>query len=72
MLAGDHRGGLAAERQKQAPIFVVIGNPPYNQKQAEEAGHNQNRRYKTVDHWIAESYGKKSRAKNKQASAIHT
>ena len=56
-----------AERQKQAPIFVVIGNPPYNQKQAEEAGHNQNRRYKTVDHWIAESYGKKSRAKNKQA-----
>jgi type I restriction-modification system DNA methylase subunit len=33
------------ERQKRAPIFVIIGNPPYNVGQEEENDDNKNRKY---------------------------
>lgn len=57
-------------RQRQAPIFVVIGNPPYNAGQESENDNNKNRRYVKdggVDARVAETYGKSSRAKNKNA-----
>ena len=33
------------ERQRSQPIFVVIGNPPYNAWQENENDNNRNRRY---------------------------
>lgn len=42
-------------RQKQAPIFVIIGNPPYNANQQNENDNNKNRRYPELDKRIAET-----------------
>ena len=53
------------EDQKQAPMFVVIGNPPYNMGQANENDNNKNRKYNTMDTRVAETYAKDSAATNK-------
>ncbi len=55
------------EKQKAADMFVVIGNPPYNAGQVNENDNNKNRKYAAMDHRIAESYAKASKAtlKNK-------
>lgn len=53
--------------QKQAPIRVVIGNPPYNAWQENENDNNKNRKHKTVDKRISETYAKASLASNKNA-----
>jgi predicted helicase len=37
------------QAQKQAPIRVVIGNPPYNAWQESENDNNKNRKYPTID-----------------------
>ncbi len=61
---------LRIRRQRQAPIFVVIGNPPYNVGQENENDNNKNRRYFNdggVDARVSETYGKSSRATNKNA-----
>ena len=50
------------ERQKKAPITVVIGNPPYNVGQLNENDNNKNRKYKVVDQQIKQSYAKSSKA----------
>lgn len=55
------------ERQKHAPIRVVIGNPPYNAWQLNENDNNKNRKYKVMDRRVAETYAKHSRATNKNA-----
>jgi len=55
------------ERQKRAPIRVVIGNPPYNAWQLNENDNNKNRRYKVMDKRVAETYAKDSKATNKNA-----
>jgi predicted helicase len=44
------------KRQKDSPIFVVIGNPPYNAWQSNENDRNKNRYYPVVDHRINETY----------------
>ena len=49
-------------RQKKAPIFVVIGNPPYNMGQANENDRNKNRKYKYIDARVQETYTKASKA----------
>ena len=53
------------EDQKKAPMFVVIGNPPYNMGQANENDNNKNRKYNTMDTRVAETYAKDSAATNK-------
>ena len=55
------------EAQKETPMFVVIGNPPYNVGQVKENDNNKNRKYPTMDTWVKETYGKDSTAtlKNK-------
>ncbi len=55
------------EAQKDTPMFVVIGNPPYNVGQVNENDNNKNRKYPTMDARVAETYGKDSTAtlKNK-------
>ena len=55
------------EKQKETPMFVVIGNPPYNVGQINENDNNKNRKYKTMDKRIAETYAKDSKATLKRA-----
>ena len=43
-------------RQKESPVFVVIGNPPYNVGQTDESEENKNRKYPALDRRIAETY----------------
>jgi predicted helicase len=44
------------QRQKQSPITVIVGNPPYNMGQENENDNNQNRKYPAVDSRITETY----------------
>ena len=53
------------ESQKQTPMFVIIGNPPYNAGQVNENDNNKNRKYETMDSQVAETYAKDSKATNK-------
>ena len=55
------------EKQKASPMFVVIGNPPYNVGQANEHDQNQNRKYAALDKLIQETYAKDSGATNKKS-----
>lgn len=57
----------AIERQKQAPIHVIVGNPPYSVGQTSANDNNQNVKYPTLDHRIEETYAKKSTATNKNS-----
>lgn len=68
-LAEDHTIGLftaentaRVERQKRTPIFVFIGNPPYNVGQINENDNNKNRKYETIDKRVAATYIRKSSA----------
>ena len=49
-------------RQKKAPIFVVIGNPPYNMGQVNENDQNKNRKYEHMDARVQETYTRASTA----------
>jgi len=55
------------KRQKGAPIFVILGNPPYNAHQVNENDNRKNRKYEVVDARVAETYAKDSDATNKNA-----
>lgn len=55
------------ERQKQAPINVVIGNPPYSAGQTSANDLNANVKYPALDARIAETYAAKSTATNKNS-----
>ncbi len=50
------------ERQKNTPIFIYIGNPPYNAGQANENDNNKNRKYPIIDKRVSETFGKDSKA----------
>ncbi|HPU85414.1 MAG TPA: N-6 DNA methylase, partial [Candidatus Latescibacteria bacterium] len=50
------------EREKEAPITVIIGNPPYNVGQENENDNNKNRPYPEIDKRIRNTYAKDSRA----------
>jgi predicted helicase len=54
-------------KQRQSPIFVVIGNPPYNANQVNENDNNKNRKYGEIDRRVKETYAKDSKATNKNA-----
>ena len=54
-------------KQKASPMFVVIGNPPYNVGQKNENDNNKNRVYPTMDALIRETYAKDSTASNKNS-----
>jgi predicted helicase len=55
------------QREKDAQIMVVIGNPPYNVGQKNENDNNKNRRYNVVDERVRETYAKDSKASNRNA-----
>ena len=50
------------ELQRKTPIFVIIGNPPYNAGQLNENDNNKNRKYKVMDRRVKETYAKASLA----------
>ncbi|RKU32608.1 DNA helicase, partial [Candidatus Poribacteria bacterium] len=55
------------KRQKAADMFVVIGNPPYNAGQVNENDNNKNRKYRTMDKLIRDTWAADSKATNKNA-----
>lgn len=57
------------EREKNAVITVIIGNPPYNVGQRSENENNPNPKYNVVDGRIRETYAKASGATNKNSLA---
>ncbi len=50
------------ERQKRAPIKVIIANPPYNAGQVNENDNNKNRKYPVIDERVRVTYSADSRA----------
>ena len=55
------------EKQKQTPMFVIVGNPPYNVGQVNENDNNKNRKYPIMDKQVRQTYTKDSTATNKKA-----
>ncbi|MBF0635532.1 MAG: N-6 DNA methylase, partial [Nitrospinae bacterium] len=47
---------------KKTPLFVILGNPPYNAGQVNENDNNKNRKYETMDKRVKETYSKDSKA----------
>ena len=60
------------ENQKKTPMFVVIGNPPYNVGQVNENDNNKNRKYETMDQRVSGTYARDSQATNKTCCLIPT
>ena len=56
---------LRVEEQKDTPMFVVIGNPPYNAGQANENDNNKNRPHEAVDNRVRATYAAASTAQLK-------
>ena len=57
------------DNQKRTPMFVVIGNPPYNVGQVNENDNNKNRKYETMDRRVRDTYSQASKATLKNALA---
>lgn len=53
------------EREKEAAITVIIGNPPYNVGQKSENDNNKNRPHRVVDDRVHDTYAKDSKASSK-------
>lgn len=51
------------ERQRKSPIFVIVGNPPYNAWQLDENDNNKNRKYPTIDKRVTKTYAAASAAR---------
>ena len=56
-----------SREQNETPMFVIIGNPPYNVGQVNQNDNNKNRKYGTIDKRVADTYTKDSKATNKNA-----
>lgn len=55
------------ERQKEAPINVIVGNPPYSAGQSSANDLNANLKYPSLDTRIAETYAANSTSTNKNS-----
>jgi len=58
----NERNSARVDRQKKAPVRVVIANPPYNAGQINENDNNKNRRYPELDRRVSATYGESSKA----------
>ena len=56
---------LRVEEQRETPMFVVIGNPPYNASQDNENDNNRNRRHVAVDTRVRNTFAADSSAQLK-------
>lgn len=68
--AKEDRLGLFTEKnservkkQQNTPLFVIIGNPPYNANQANENDNNKNREYPAIQKRVKDTYIKDSKAR---------
>ncbi len=61
-LAFTEKNTERVQREQDAAITVIIGNPPYNVGQANENDNNKNRKYADLDGRIKETYVKDSKA----------
>ncbi len=57
------------EKQKASPMFIVIGNPPYNIGQVNQNDNNKNRKYPMMDARVRETYTRASNAQNNKPLA---
>tara|TARA_R110002051_G_scaffold325768_2_gene431006 strand:- start:693 stop:5603 length:4911 start_codon:yes stop_codon:yes gene_type:complete len=55
------------QKQKDAPIRVIMGNPPYSKGQKDSNDNAQNQKYTQLDNKIANTYVKASNATNSNA-----
>ena len=55
------------QKQKKAPVRVIIGNPPYSVGQKNENDNARNLAYPALDSRIADTYAKYSSSNNKRA-----
>ena len=55
------------QRQKKAPVRVIIGNPPYSVGQNSANDNAQNLKYPTLDRRIADTFAAKTNATNKNS-----
>ena len=69
MVLFTEKNAERVERQKETPMFVVIGNPPYNAGQINENDNNKNRKYATMDARVRETYSQDSSATLKNSLA---
>jgi predicted helicase len=53
---------IRVAKQRNTPLFVILGNPPYNAWQLDENDKNRNRKYPVMDRRIADTYAKDSTA----------
>ena len=67
MVLFTEKNAERVERQKETPMFVVIGNPPYNAGQVNENDNNKNRKYAMMDSRVRDTYSQDSKASNKNA-----
>lgn len=58
----SERNSERVDRQKKAPIRVIIANPPYNAGQGNENDNNKNRKYQKLDEKVSNTYGADSKA----------
>ena len=49
-------------KQKETPMFVIVGNPPYNAGQVNENDNNKNRKYEVMDKQVKDTYADDSNA----------
>lgn len=56
-----------AKKQKNIPITVCLGNPPYNNKQKDANGQAQNLHYPNLENRIANTYMKGTNSQNKNS-----
>ena len=56
---------VRVEEQRETPMFVVIGNPPYNASQDNENDNNKNRRHIAVDTRVRNTFAADSNAQLK-------
>lgn len=56
------RNSVRAIKQLEAPITVIVGNPPYSVGQKSGNDNNQNVSYEYLDNRLADTYVKKSKA----------
>ena len=56
---------LRVEEQRETPVFVVIGNPPYNARQGNENDNNRNRPHAGVDARVRNTFAAASNAQSK-------
>jgi len=55
------------QRQKKAPVRVIMGNPPYSVGQKSANDNAQNQKYEKLDNRIAKTYAKRTEATNKNS-----